>query len=409
MERERDGGFGIFLLLFSVVVAAVFLADAFWPLLFDLLRSFARFEALVAGKDEAFHRRLDGLGHEESDLFWPLFAELGIPFALGASVLILLLLCLSWRLSCRERYARIHSMASLLARNRAHHPCLAPILAWPRSLLEEPLDRGPWMCARQPLQFAAEHGLLRRSSDRSLVPAELLLDENGLPDPASPLRGKKGELIFDAKRARTVFEGQFGPRFKGFFALGGPLLALSLAFALFGLDRKEESMRILNDLARGFMPPGKRRGLSFRPKPPFLLLAGRPGRRAGMAYRFTNTREEISSVLAEAGVIEAVRPHNQYTYLVILALYAFARRKGVLGSAEFIWLKPLLRPLFYLLNNFGRRTVWVEVAGPVVHYRAEEALSLRLPSFQGVDMEEKCVWEAVCGLERALMEEGWLG
>ena len=46
----------------------------------------------------------------------------------------------------------------------------------------------------------------------------------------------------------------------------------------------------------------------------------------------------------------------------------------MLAVAEFIWLKPLDRPLWYMLSSVGRQTVFPEVAGPFCHWLVERRL-----------------------------------
>ena len=328
------------------------------------------------------------------------------PFGRLGALLILLLLALSQRLSVRERFSQTHSMQSLLARNVQSHPCLAPILNWGRSLLQEDVDSGPWMCARQPLQFAVENGLLRDARQGLVVSEKDLLTDAHLADPASCLHGGE-KLWLDRAKARACFAAQLGPKFPGFAKLPPYLLALALAFALVGLDQKGPSRKLLNQLSLSFRPGRPARALSLSLRPPFLLLP-----RRACAYRISAdlpmSFEAVQALFARKELASVIRPHNHYTHLLLYALFAFARRRGILSCAEMIWLKPVNRPLFYLLNNYGRRTAWVEACGALTHYRAEEGLAQQMPDFCGCDLEQPCVEEAVRGLAQALYDEGWI-
>ena len=328
------------------------------------------------------------------------------PFGRLGALVIMLLLWLSQRLSVRERFAQTHSMQSLLARNVQSHPCLAPILNWGGSLLQEDVDSGPWMCARQPLQFAVENGLLRDARQGCVVSAKALLTDAHLADPASCLHGGE-KLLLDRAKARACFAAQLGPKFPGFARLPPYLLALALAFALFGLDQKGPSRKLLNQLSLSFRPSRPARALTWSLRPPFLRLPRQacPFRiAAGLPMSF----EAVQALFARKELASVIRPHNRYTHLLLYALFAFARRRGILTCAEMIWLKPVNRPLFYLLNNYGRRTAWVEACGALTHYRAEEGLAQQMPDFCGSDLEEPCVEEAVHGLAQALYDEGWI-
>ncbi|MCR5814545.1 MAG: hypothetical protein K6G15_08665 [Desulfovibrio sp.] len=328
------------------------------------------------------------------------------PFGRISAVLILLLFVISLRLSVRERFCQTHTMQSLLRQNVRQHPCLAPILNWGRSLICEDLDSGPWMSARQPLQFAAEHGLLLDAKTGQAVSPGQLLRADHLANGASPLLGG-AQLVLDGQKARKIFSAQLGPRFTGLDHMPAYLLALAVSFALFALDQKEASRSLLNQLSLSFRPKQSARTWALRRTPPFVQWP-----RKASPYRICAklplSSSQVQALFAREEIAQVIRPHNQYTHLLVYALFALARRRGVLTCAEMIWLKPVNRSLFYLLNNFGRRTAWVEVAGALAHYRVEEGLCAQLGDFSACDLSSPCVDEAVQGLSLALYDEGWL-
>ncbi len=53
-------------------------------------------------------------------------------------------------------------------------------------------------------------------------------------------------------------------------------------------------------------------------------------------------------------------------------------RDGVQASADFLWLKPIDRRLWYMLNTVGRQTPFAEVAGPYAHWLAEREMGKRI-------------------------------
>ena len=73
-----------------------------------------------------------------------------------------------------------------------------------------------------------------------------------------------------------------------------------------------------------------------------------------------------------------------------------ARNIGVLASAEFIWLKPIDRGLWYMLNSVGRSTAVAEICGAYAHWIAE--------SRNNGPLFAPMVGEAIKGLEIALTE-----
>ena len=81
---------------------------------------------------------------------------------------------------------------------------------------------------------------------------------------------------------------------------------------------------------------------------------------------------------------------------VMASMLEAAREDGVQASADFLWLKPLDRRLWYTLNTVGRQTPFIEVAGIFAHWVAEKEAGRKL----FVPMVE----EATNALELALKE-----
>lgn len=320
---------------------------------------------------------------------------------------VLLIIIKDWRSSVSDIYVRKLSRTSLLDNNVGTSCCIAPILKWPGSILDEPNDKGPWKTARQPIQFVAEHGLLVDSSGNS-IPPEMLLNEDNLADPRSPVLSGKPKAHLDREKAHEVFCQQFGPIHQGFLQMPKHLQKLSLAFLLFGVDRKDEAQKILDEMNTSLMWPGTstKRKLHFGwPVIKKVLVNG-----YAMDLSLPLKTTKIVELLRTKEVYRATSAHDKFTYLFILALYRFAREKGVLPTSEFIWLRPLNRTLYYLLNNFGRRTVWSECAGPWAHFSAEDQMQIADNNFRGasLDADARQVTEAINALEVDMYEEGWI-
>ena len=75
----------------------------------------------------------------------------------------------------------------------------------------------------------------------------------------------------------------------------------------------------------------------------------------------------------------------EYTYLYELAVQA--KRQGKCGHWEFIWLKPMNRILFYVMNTVGRLTPHTESAAAYAQYIYEKRISKlgRLPYVKAYD------------------------
>lgn len=321
--------------------------------------------------------------------------------------LVILIAFKDWRSSVSDVFCRKLSRTSLLDNNVTTSCCIAPILKWPRSILDEPNDSGPWKTARQPIQFVAEHGLLVDPQGNIIV-EDLLLTDDNLADPLSPVLSGKPKARLDREKTHSVFCQQFGPLFKDFHSMPRYLQKLALVFLLFGRDRKDEAQALLDEMNSSLRWPWTATKWKFQSRWP-LLNKVKIGSYA-MDLSLPIKAKQIDVLLNEKDVIRATLAHNKYTFIFILALYRFAREKGVLPTSEFLWLRPLNRQLYYLLNNLGRRTVWSECAGPWAHFLAEDQMQAADSSFQGnsLDEDEKQVSEAINALEVDMYEEGWI-
>jgi intracellular multiplication protein IcmP len=85
---------------------------------------------------------------------------------------------------------------------------------------------------------------------------------------------------------------------------------------------------------------------------------------------------------------------HAYLYTMLASVLELARTTGVLPPADFLWLKPLDRRMWFMLNSTGRRTPFVEVAGPFGHWIAEKALQRKIT--------QPMVDQAIKGLDEAV-------
>ncbi|WP_192484605.1 MULTISPECIES: hypothetical protein [Cysteiniphilum] len=72
--------------------------------------------------------------------------------------------------------------------------------------------------------------------------------------------------------------------------------------------------------------------------------------------------------------IKQIITEHHFTSTLLCELLAQARRGGILASSGFLWLKKVNRTLWYVLNNVGRKTFFVEGAAVIVHWQAERSL-----------------------------------
>ena len=76
-------------------------------------------------------------------------------------------------------------------------------------------------------------------------------------------------------------------------------------------------------------------------------------------------------------LVQEIVDKHAYLLTVLASLLFASRDDGVVPSSEFLWLKPVDRRLWYMLNCVGRQTPFAEVSGPFAHWKAEKAMGRR--------------------------------
>ena len=319
------------------------------------------------------------LEYAGSWLRWPLFAMLGGLFYLA------------WT-GRGKSFTRRFSMETLLENNVRSFPCLAPVVGRGKCLLDpKSFDEGPWRMARSPLQFALEKGLLKDEKDEAFTPDQAL--RNGLGEADMPAYGQGR---FDRVRAMNVFDEQLGPKFMGVAELPSFRQALAAAFMAYAAGERKEAVAILDEMSLSYTqepeadtPPTE--GAEKDPEPRCTVLED-------PAFR-----ERIGDTLARhRGILEepCLKRHSAYVLPWFMALLTRARKKGVLAGPQFLFTRPIDRPLWYALNQCGGRAAWVEAFAPWAHYMAEEKA--------GKALEKPDMADAAYSLEAALDALGWL-
>jgi len=229
------------------------------------------------------------------------------------------------------KFKKTHSMNTLRTQEQFNWPAIMPIIK--EDLVSQDVNKGPWAMALTPMEFARKYNLLRKD--------DALLDSQ-TPGMEMTAGIRKG----DAKR---VFTMQLGPYWDGFEHCSPQAYALSAVFmARMNRDREAANL-ILHTLDKTY-------------------VAGKPD--------FSVARAVMKKYQNTEAVQEIVAKHA-YVLTVIGSLLTAARDDGVVPSSEFLWLKPIDRRLWYMLNCIGRQTPYAEVAGPFAHWRAEKEMGRR--------------------------------
>lgn len=229
------------------------------------------------------------------------------------------------------KFRRAHNMMTLRAQEQYNWPAIMPVIK--HDLSSEDIGQGVWAMALTPMEFARKYQLLRKD--------DALLD-NPVPGQEMTAGVRRG----DAKR---VFTLQLGPYWNGFEHCPPHARALAAVFiARMNRDRGAASS-ILETLDK-------------------TCTAGKPD------YSVANS---VIKKYQNAENVQEIIAKHAYLLTVLASLLQDARDDGVVPSAEFLWLKPIDRRLWYMLNCIGRQTPFAEVAGPFAHWRAEQSMQRR--------------------------------
>jgi intracellular multiplication protein IcmP len=242
-----------------------------------------------------------------------------------------LLAILIYKSNITLKFRKAHNMKTLRAQEQHNWKAIMPIVK--EDLVSTDLNKGPWAMALTPIEFARKHNLLKK--DDAIL-------EDQIPGQEMTAGIKKG----DAKR---VFTLQLGPYWEGFERCPPQAYALAAVFmARMNRDRNAANL-ILETLDR----------TSTEGKPDFAV--------ARSVLKKHQNEENVQEILAK----------HAYLLTVMASLLQASRDDGVVATAEFLWLKPLDRRLWYMLNSVGRQTPFAEVGGPFAHWRAEKVMGRR--------------------------------
>ncbi len=261
---------------------------------------------------------------------------------------------MSWmaftRSSIENMYQRKFTMRTLVQNNVKAFPCMAPVANI--DILSLPIHKGPWRIVLGPLQFAVKYELILDKNNH-VVDKYLLLNKRTLmANEMSPFLLKKGNdgLHLDISKTIKVLEAQVGAEFKGIDKLPPHIKGLAAAFMAYGTGDKKAGQAMLDRMSLSYKYDAKGNPLGI----------GIDGADALFAKYANDER-----------ILMATQHHTAYISTWIISLLVFARRKGVIACSQFIWLRPMDRPMFYALDQVGGRRPWSESIGPWVQYTYE--------------------------------------
>ena len=249
-------------------------------------------------------------------------------------VVIFILAFLIFFSSSTRIFKRVYSMRDLAQLEKKNWPQITPVAQL--DLVKTDIDIGPWAMALTPMQFCKRYHLLeefKRAPQEDMTRKEW----------------NKIDVNLKRGQANKLFVIQLGPFWPGIDRVQPHVKALFSAFAA----------RINGD--------GKAAADMF----------ARINHSANAKLDFTGS-DELCEKYINTKVVQHILQTHAYLLTVMAEMLDAARSDGVQASADFLWLKPVDRRLWYMLNTVGRQTPFVEVAGPFAHWIAERELGKRL-------------------------------
>jgi len=242
-----------------------------------------------------------------------------------------------------HRFRHTYSTKSLELSEQQNWPQITPVTKL--DLVTQKLDEGPWAMAIAPMPFCKKHNLL-------------------------DVEMKNGRYIATLRRgsAYRMLALQLGSRWSGPNSLPMYLKALLGIFSARACGDKKAADNLIDNINRSSIGP---------------------------RTNFAGTDVLLRKYFNNKKVQKVVWLHAYITTAMASMLVA-ARESGVLSTSEFIWLKPLDRRMWYMLNSVGRQTAVTEISGAFSHWLAEKKL--------GLPLVVPMVDEAVNGLEIAIKE-----
>lgn len=265
-------------------------------------------------------------------------------------LLLLIMAVVLYSHSIALKFKNIFSMDSLKKLEKPNWPRIMPVANL--HLVDTKLDDGKWAMSVTPMQFCKQSKILKEEI------------KDGKPA-VTLLRG-------DAHRVLAL---QLGPLANGHLdRLPLHVQALLAVFASRADGDIDSADNLLDQIAASanFSDKGSNGNLNFSGATSLLA-------------KHANSKAAVK-----------IMQRHAYVLTMMASMIELARTAGVMATADFIWLKPIDRKLWYTLNSIGRQTVVPEVAGIFSHWLAEKKL--------GFPMRVPMVDAAIEGLEKALKE-----
>ncbi len=261
-----------------------------------------------------------------------LSTEVGKYLRWPVGILFVLLGIIIFKAKASARFKRTYTMKTLHAQELNNWPQTRAIEKL--DLVNEHVEKGKWAMAPTPMQFAKKYKLVKEEVEEV---------DTGLKRDLKPV------VRVIPARANKIFSRQMGRTWRGVKYLPVHRRALFAIFAAKGSHDDEAARKLLNKIAES----------------------------AGGKLDFSGADDLLKKFIDEKKIKKIMHTHA-YELTIMASMLSYAREDGVLATAEFLWLKPLDRGLWFMLNAVGRKTPTTEAAGPFAHWLAEKALQRKL-------------------------------
>lgn len=229
--------------------------------------------------------------------------------------------------SAKNRFKVKHTLESFIKTQSTMWPVIMPIVNF------------------KPAEFSSRISG-SKMPDKMPLFAEAMTPEEWVSWNKIPLRNG----VPDKESMRRAFGAQLGPEWVGISNLPPYILALFAAFALKGVQKRDECDELLGKLA-----------LCWTHTTGFKMDA-----------KLTAEVTKIAKDPEVGGRALETAAKHAYRTTALLAVLKWARfMGGVTAPAQFLWLRGVDRHLWYSLNNLGRRSFHSEGAGAMAHFMAE--------------------------------------
>jgi intracellular multiplication protein IcmP len=248
----------------------------------------------------------------------------GEPLKYACAIVLLLMAVVLYMFHPEATFRGFEDMQSLANKMKSTFPAVEMVSDL--DLCKQPLDKGPWAMALTPIEFAKQHKLLYRDEEtqRIMVKREL---------------------------AKTVFTEQLGPLWPGVKSLQGHEKAIFAALALYVNYQRDRADALLEQISRSANTQA--------------ITTGK------FNYRGV---DEVIKEYGDSPAVQALVDRHAHKHVVFTAMLHTARLTGIVANSSYLWIKPIDRKLWYVLNNVGRKAVYIETAAIHAQYLAERQL-----------------------------------